>query len=87
MPFKGTDGYNIWMSFKNPMQEDEIISILHLYQDMVKGVPFSEVQKNIQLDGVHDLKNPNSVTLYSLKAAAAFEQYDFEQAREIYTLL
>lgn len=87
LPFKGTDGYNIRMSFKDPNQGDEIVAILYLYQDLVKGIPYSEIQERIQLDEMQDLKNPNSVTLYSLIAAAAFEQYNFDKAREIYALL
>lgn len=87
LPFKGTDGYNIHNYFKNPNQEDEILTLLYLYRDMVKGLPYSEIQASSQLDDIPDFKNPNTVTLYSLQAAAAFEQYDFEKAREIYALL
>ena len=87
LPFKGTDGYNIRKYLKDPKQEDEILTILYLYRDMVKGLSFSEIQESIQLDTMQDFKNPNSVTLYSLQAAAAFENYDFEKAREKYSVL
>lgn len=87
LPFKGTDGYNIQQYAKNPDQEDEIIMILYLYQDMVKGISFSEIQKRCPIDEIIDFKNPNVVTMQSIHAAAAFEAGDFEKARAIYASL
>lgn len=87
LPFKGTDGYNILSYSKNPNQEDEILAILYLYQDMVKGLSFNAIEKSIQFDKMPDFNNPNAVTLQSIQATAAFEAYDFEKAREIYAAL
>lgn len=87
LPFKGTDGYNILSYLKNPNQEDEILTLLHLYHDMVKGLSFRAIEKSIEFNPVPDFSNPNTVTLHSIRAAAALETDDFETAREMYAVL
>lgn len=87
LPFKGTDGYNIRNYLKNPDQEDEIVKILYLYRDMVRGLSFNEIQESITFDEMHDFKNPNTVTFFGLQAAAYLETYDLEKANEKYRIL
>lgn len=87
LPFKGTDGYNILNYLKNPQQEDEILAMLHLYQDMVEGRSFNDILERYPFETPQDFANPNTVTFYSLEASAALENKNFEKAREIYAVL
>ena len=84
VPMKPNDGYNIVHQIKNPEATTEMTNVLRLYAEMVKGKPFSEIQHAIYIDKIGSFTEPNNVTLYTYKAAAYFEQLDFQGAREIY---
>lgn len=87
LPFKGTDGYNIIRYLKGEEQEKEITTLLYIYRDMVKGLPFQDLQKRVDLKELNDFDDPNTATFYSLHAAADFESYHFEKARTLYKIL
>lgn len=87
IPFQGTDGYNILQYLKHRKAHDEIIDILYMYRDMVRGVSLEELQKYVDLDSFDSFKNPNAATIYTLRADYLFEIKDFEGARKIYETL
>lgn len=87
LPFKGTDGYNIVRYLKKKQPDEEIVTLLYLYRDLVHGVSFKDLQKNIDINEFQDFKNPNTATFHSIHAAAYLEAYDFENARKIYASL
>lgn len=84
IPKQPNDGYNIVEQIKRPDTTTELTTILRLYGEMVKGTSFTELQKYIDLDKINTIENPNNVTLLTAQAAAYQEQYDFENARDIY---
>lgn len=84
IPMKGNDGYNIVQHYKRPETLAETTNILHLYGGMVRGESFVNLQRYITLDSPKSFENPNTVTFYTAQAAAAFEQYDFNEACKIY---
>ncbi|MEY8292285.1 M50 family metallopeptidase [Carnobacteriaceae bacterium 52-44] len=87
IPFQGTDGYNILQYLKHRKAHDEIIDILYMYRDMVRGVSLEELQKYVDLDSFDSFKNPNAATIYTLRAGYLFEIKDFKGARKIYETL
>ena len=87
IPFQGTDGYNILQYLKHRKAHDEIIDILYMYRDMVRGVSLEELQKYVDLDSFDSFKNPNAATIYTLRASYLFEIKDFKGARKIYETL
>lgn len=87
IPTKGTDGYNIHRHLTRESPRDDTITMLYLYRDMVKGVPFQQLQKNIPVDDLEDFSVPHTSTFYSLKASAYLEVYDFDKAHAIHKLL
>ena len=87
IPKMPNDGYNILIQLKNPEATTELTKMLRLYGELVRGTSFTELQDYIELNLVHSLENPNNVTFLTAQAAAYMEQFDFEQAREIYTRL
>lgn len=87
VPMKPNDGYNIVEQLKNPEATEEFTHILKLYAEMVKGTPFVEITESIDVESIESIENPNNVTLLTAKAAAYFEQFEFESARNIYAQL
>lgn len=87
IPAKGTDGYNILQQLKSKDTQDEMISTLYMYRDMVAGASFADMQKYITVDANSSFSDPNEVVLYSLKGAYYLEKYDFAKAREVYSVL
>ncbi len=83
-PVKGTDGYNILQFFKDNDQQTEVTAVLNYYQQMVQGVPFTELRKDINLTDHTDLTNPLTVNFHDIHALAYLEEENFEAAREIY---
>lgn len=87
VPVKGNDGYNIIQHYKRPETLKEMTDILYLYSGMVKGVPFSDLQKYIDIENLDGIENPNTVTFMTARAAAFYEQNDYLGARQIYAEL
>lgn len=87
VPTKGNDGYNIIEHYKRPETLKEFTNILYLYSGMVKGEPFVDLQKYIDVEQLDDFENPNTVTFISAQAAAYYEQENYDGARERYAIL
>jgi hypothetical protein len=87
IPLKGTDGYNISQMLKHDSISSELTNLLTMYQDMVGGASLESLQKYVDLDALGSLENPNTATVYSLRASYLFDEHDFEGARDIYQTL
>lgn len=84
LPFPGADGYHLLRTFREPESNDEIIELLHVYRQMVAGIPFAQLAQQIDLTCYQDFNNPNTATFHSIQAAAYLEGLDFQKARTIY---
>lgn len=84
LPFQGADGYHLLRAYCEPESNDEIMELLHVYQQMVAGIPFASLAKRIDLTRYQDFNNPNTATFHSIQAAAYLEGLDFQKARAIY---
>lgn len=87
LPIKGTDGYNILFHFKEPDTLTEYTNLLNLYSGMVQGESFTALKRFIDVDSLDKIDNPNAVTFYTALASAYYEEFEWEKARDIYSML
>lgn len=87
LPFKGTDGYNLFYFIKKPKGHLETRKILFIYQDMVRGLSFQKLAERINLEDYQEFSQPNTATFYSIHAASHLEKGEFKKANTIYEML
>lgn len=87
IPMRGTDGYNIVQQVKNKEARVSMLASMYMYQDLILGESFEDLQKYVTVDENNSFADPEAVSLYSLRGAYYLEKLDFEAARRIYETL